>query len=66
MNAKTRLANVQTQLRNRGVRDVKFCFVVSPETVVEDVLTDMADLLESHVAGRCRVAPPLNDSHAVC
>lgn len=54
VSAKERLQKLQAALEKRGVQDVKFCLSLGSETSVEDLASEVADVLEAVEKGAAR------------
>lgn len=55
MSATAKLQEVQAELVERGVKDVKFFFVFSPLKATSEVANDAAKLLSSYLKGKYKV-----------
>jgi hypothetical protein len=54
MSAKDRLQAVQSELQQRGVQDVKFCFAKGvADNGAVDVMAKVANFMEAYMQGNC-------------
>ena len=64
MSANQRLLKMQSALKERGLRDVKFCFSATKlaELPSSQVANSVADFLEAYYNGRYKVVEKIHDA----
>ena len=65
MSAKDGLQTLQAALDKRGVTDVKFFFNVRDDTPLTTVVSDVSELLQAYVDGKCEKMAPIGDADHV-
>ena len=65
MSAKDRLQTLQAALDERGVTDVKFFFNLRDDTPLTTVMSDVSDVLQAYVDGKCEKMLPIGDANHI-